>query len=75
MKHDQHFRLTRWAVGIAQRDGRNSAVLMPEGAVIEVIEGPFHGTRLMDVRYDGKPIMMFTNDMKDHAELIMGEAA
>jgi hypothetical protein len=75
MKHGQRFRLTRWAIAIAQRDGRNSAMLVPEGTVIEVIGGPFNGTRLMDVRYDGEVIMMFTNDMEDHTELIQEETA
>src|SRR5579871_6913786 len=70
MKHGQRFRLTRWAVAIAQSDGRNSAMLIPEGAIIKVVAGPFDGTPLMDVRYDGEVIMMFTNDMEDHTELI-----
>jgi len=75
MKHGQRFVLTRWAVAIVQRDGRNSAMLVPEGAIIEVIGGPFNGTRLMDVRYDGEDIMMFTDDMVDHTELIKAETA
>ena len=60
------FRLTRGAVAIAQRDGRNSAILIPEGANIEVLNGPFDGVRLMDVKYEGELIMMFTNDMETH---------
>ena len=43
--------------------------MIPEGAIIEIIGGPFNGARLMDVRYDGETVMMFTNDMKDHTEL------
>jgi hypothetical protein len=29
----------------------------------------------MDVMYDGETIMMFTDDMKTHTELVTGEAA
>jgi hypothetical protein len=47
--------------------------MVPQGAIIEVIGGPFNGTRLMDVRYDGEMIMMFTDDMKTHTELVKGE--
>ena len=54
---------------------RNAAIMIPEGAIIEVLNGPFDGVRLMDVRYDGEMIMMFTNDMKDNTELVSREAA
>ena len=74
MQHGQHFRLTRAAMAIAQREGRNVAIMIPEGAVIEVMAGPFNGTRLMDVRYEDELIMMFTVDMQDHTELAEVEA-
>jgi len=61
-------------VAIAQRDARNVAIMIPEGAIIEVIGGPFNGTCLMDVRYEGETVMMFTNDMKGHTELLGAEA-
>jgi len=48
--------------------------MIPEGAIIEVIGGPFNGTCLMDVRYEGETVMMFTNDMKGHTELLGAEA-
>jgi hypothetical protein len=73
MEHGKFFRLTRWAMAIAQRDSRNAAILIPEGAVIEVLGGPFDGVRLMDVRYDGEIIMMFTNDMEHHTEELKGQ--
>ncbi len=47
MQHGQCFRLTRSAMAIAQRDGRNVAIMVPEGALIEVMAGPFNGTRLI----------------------------
>ena len=71
MKHGEFFRLTRTAMAIAQRDKRNVAIMVPEGAVIEVLGGPFDGVRLMDVRYDGEIIMMFTNDMETHTEKVV----
>ena len=68
MKHGAFLRLTRTAMAIAQRDSRNTAIMIPKGAVIELLNGPFDGIRLMDVRYDGETIMMFTNDMENHTE-------
>jgi hypothetical protein len=57
-------------MAIAEREGRHVAIMIPQGATIEVIGGPFNGTRLMDVNYDGEMILMFTDDMKTHTELI-----
>lgn len=75
MQTDMFLRLTRSAMAIALRDERHVAIMIPEGATIEVIGGPFNGTRLMDVRYEGEMVLMFTDDMKTHTELIPGETA
>jgi hypothetical protein len=68
MQNGERLRLTRWAMAIALRDERHTAIMIPDGAIIELINGPFDGTRLMDVRYEGEMIMMFTDDMKTHTE-------
>jgi hypothetical protein len=75
MKHGQRLRLTRAAMAIAQRNSRNAAIMIPEGAIIELLNGPFDGVRLMDVSYGGETIMMFTNDMEHHTEAIKAETA
>ena len=75
MKHGEFLRLTRTAMAIAQRDSRNVAIMVPEGAIIELLNGPFDGVRLMDVRYSGEIIMMFTNDMENHTEAVKAGAA
>ena len=75
MKNGERFRLTRYAMAIALRDERHVAIMVPEGAIIEVLNGPFDGTRLMDVRYEGELVMMFTDDMKTHTEQVKGGTA
>jgi hypothetical protein len=75
MQNGELLRLTRYAMAIAQRDGRHTAIIVPEGAIIELMNGPFDGTRLMDVRYEDEQIMMFTDDMKTHTERIKSETA
>ena len=75
MQTGMRLRLTRSATGIACREERHVAITIPEGATIEVIGGPFNGTRLMDVRYEGEMILMFTDDMKTHTELIAAASA
>ena len=75
MRHGQEFRFTRYAMGIAEREGRHDAILVPEGALIEVMGGPFDGSRLMEVRFKGEIILMFTDDMKTHTERLKVETA
>jgi hypothetical protein len=75
MKHGEFFRLTLATMAIAQRDKRNVAIMIPDGAVVEVLGGPFDGVRLMDVRYNNEIIMMFTNDMQAHTERTQAETA
>jgi hypothetical protein len=68
METGERFVLTRAAMAIVQRDARNAAVMIPKGAIIQVIGGPFNGSRLMDVKYEDEIVMMFTNDMEHHTE-------
>ena len=75
MKHRQFYRLTRSAMAVAQRDSRNVSITIPEGSIIELLNGPFDGVRLMDVRFNGEVIMMFTNDMENHTEDVVNPAA
>jgi hypothetical protein len=75
VQNGERFRLTRAAMAIAQREGRHVAIMIPDGAIIEVMNGPFDGTRLMDVKYEGEMIMMFTDDMKTHTELVKTKTA
>jgi hypothetical protein len=70
MKNGERFRLTRAAMAIALRAERHTAIMVPVGATIELLNGPFDGTRLMDVRYEGEIIMMFTDDMETHTEAV-----
>ena len=74
MERGTFLRVTRTTMAIAQRDSSNVAILVPEGASIEVL-GPFDGVHLMDVRYEGEIIVMFTGAMEAHAEVIKTKTA
>jgi hypothetical protein len=58
----------------SQESNRGAAIMVPERAIIdlliELLNGPFDGVRLMEVRYGGEVIMMFTKDMETHTEKI-----
>jgi hypothetical protein len=75
MQKGERFRLTRYAMAIALREERHVAIIVPEGAIIEVLKEPFDGTRLMDISYEDELVMMFTDDMKTHTDRVKAETA
>jgi shikimate kinase len=65
----QRFRLKSPTLAIMTQDGANIAIMIPKGAEVEVIDGPLNGNRLLDIRWECKTVMVFTNDIRDRGEL------
>jgi hypothetical protein len=55
----------------ASSTDNSSFTTIPVGAEIEVV-GPVDGNRLLGVRWEGKSVMMFTNDIRERGERIDG---
>jgi hypothetical protein len=36
--------------------------------VVEIVNGPLDGNRLLDVQWEGKAVMMFTADIRERGE-------
>jgi len=51
--------------------GGLSLTTIPTGAEVEVIGGPLNGNRLVDARWAGKTVMVFTNDIRDRGERLL----
>lgn len=73
----QMYRLKTPTLAILAEDGQDTPVsssrglsltTIPVGAEVEVIGGPLNGNRLVDVRWDAKTVMVFTNDLRDRGE-------
>jgi len=73
----QMYRLKTPTLAILSEDGPSTPVSsscglsltkIPTGAEVEVIGGPLNGNRLVDVRWEGKSVMVFTNDIRDRGE-------
>ena len=47
-------------------DGHKIPIMIPEGAMVEVL-GEMNGNRLIDVIWEGKPVLMFTIDLRNRA--------
>ena len=39
-------------------------MVIPKDEMITVVDGPFNGARLVDIEWDGKPYMMFTEHLR-----------
>ena len=63
---DKSFRLNTPTLGILSigTDGNRTPVTIPLHAIVTVIGGPLDGDRLIDVLWEGKTIMMFTQDIR-----------
>ena len=77
MVSGQHFRLSIGTFGIEIiADDNRVAVMVPAGEIITVILGPRpETTRLVDVQWGQKKLVMFVEDIQTRGELVKGEWA
>ncbi len=64
----QRYRLNTPTLAIINQGGQSRPITIPPGAVVKVIDGPLDGNRLVDVKWDGKTVMMFTTDIRERCE-------
>src|SRR5258708_34665588 len=64
IKRGDRFRLNRSTSGMVLRNGKEASIPTPEGTVIEMVGGTFHGTQLMDVRCNDEMVLMFRADLE-----------
>lgn len=64
----QRYRMKTPTVAIMAHDGHNTPITIPRGGIVEVVDGPLDGDRLLDVCWDGKMMMMFTTDIRERGE-------
>jgi hypothetical protein len=64
----QRFRLKTPTLAIMAQDHSKVPVMIPKGAEVEVLDGPLNGNRLVDVSWEDKTVMVFTNDIRDRGE-------
>ena len=72
------YRLSADISGIST-NGKTHLVTVPAKTIVIVIDGPFNGTRLVDVLWKGETLMMFTAELREHGEYVdrkkMGDPA
>jgi ketosteroid isomerase-like protein len=60
-----YYRITDATLALFQEDGRHVAHTVPVGAVVTV-----DGNKLIEVVWDGKKVMMFTQDLRTRSLLV-----
>jgi hypothetical protein len=61
------YRITSPTIALFHEDGRHVAHTVPTGAFIHVDSAAFDGEKLVDVTWDDRKVMMFTQDLRSRA--------
>jgi hypothetical protein len=65
-----HYRINDPTIAMFHEKGGYTARTVASGTVVEVSDGPIDGDKLVDVIWDGRNVMMFTQDLRSRAERI-----
>ncbi len=66
----RRYRITEPTIAMSFEDSRGVARRMSTGTVVDVPGGLIEGNRLVEVLWDGKTVMMFTQDLRSRAEVV-----
>jgi len=67
----QRYRIKDSTIAMFQEDGVHVAKTVLAGAVVEVhYSSPMDGDRLVEVVWNGRSVLMFTQDLRSRAEMI-----
>ncbi len=71
----QAYRIELATLAIHSVAGLRTPVMIPSGAVVNLVAGPLDGDRMVDVNWYGKVVMMFTGDLRERGTQISAEEA
>jgi hypothetical protein len=72
----KRYRLNAATLAIDSSGNKRTAITMMEGEIIEVLKGPRpDDTRMVDVKWNGKELVIFVQDLYDRGEYISGRTA
>ena len=58
------YRLKQPILALFESDGSHQSATVPAGTVVYLGGKKFNGDRLMEVTWDGRTVMMFTEDLR-----------
>ena len=66
----QRFRTTIPLIAIITENGLHTTLYTKAGDVVTVLRGPLDGVRLVEVQWKERTALMFTIELREHAELL-----
>jgi hypothetical protein len=64
------YRITSPALVLFQENNRHTSHMIPKGAVVTFEGKTFNGDKLVEVLWDGKVVLMFTQDLRSRGEKV-----
>jgi hypothetical protein len=72
----KRYRLNAATLAIESSGNKRTAITIMESEIVEVIQGPRpDDTRMVDVKWNGKELVIFVQDLYDRGEYIGGRTA
>ena len=71
----QRFRINTPLIVLVEVDGLYTTKYAVVGDVVTVTKGPLDGTRMVEVQWQDKTGVMFTQELREHAELVSDTAS
>jgi hypothetical protein len=72
----KRYRLSAATLAIESSGNKRTAITIKEGEIVEVIRGPRpDDTRMVDIKWNGKELVMFVQDLYDRGQNIVGRTA
>jgi hypothetical protein len=71
----QRFRIKTPIIAIVEINGLHTSMFAAVGDIVTILNGPLDGVRMVEVKWHDKTALMFTMEIRNHAELIEGAAS
>lgn len=66
----QRFRIKIPIIAIVMEDGLHKTLYTKAGDIVTIVCGPLDGVRLVEVQWKERTALMFTIELREHAELL-----
>jgi hypothetical protein len=65
-QRSERFRVNIATLAIFNHDGESLPIRVPTGALVKLVNGPLDSSRLVNVKWEDKTVMMFATDIREH---------
>jgi len=70
----QRFKIKKPIIAIVKNNGLHTSKFTDIGDIVTIDDGPLDGVRMVEVQWRDRTALMFTKELREHADLIEGAA-